>query len=128
WFHPDLGLSSYPFHPGSTQILVYPLIPYILVQTARIVRLMSAFGIEVDIPFISVQSRVYLYNMNLEKININLNGTLSGHQNPVFALAISSVDPNILFTGGNDKGVVEWDLQSKSFKRILCKVGSSVYS
>ncbi len=111
-----------------TQILVYPPIPSILVQTARIVRLMSAFGIEADIPFISEQSRVYLYNMNLEKININLNGTLSGHQNPVFALAISSVDPNILFTGGNDKGVVEWDLQSMSFKRILCKVGSSVYS
>lgn len=89
---------------------------------------MSAFGIAGRVSFISVRSRVYLYNMNLEKFNINLNGTLSGHQNPVFALAISSVDPNALFTGGNDKGVVEWDLESNSFKRILCKVGSSVYA
>jgi len=66
--------------------------------------------------------------MNLDKNDINLVGTLTGHQNPVFALAISSINPNQLFTGGNDKGVVEWDLESMSFKRILCKVGSSVYT
>ena len=66
--------------------------------------------------------------MNLEKNEINLIGTLTGHQNPVFALAISRVNHDVLFTAGNDKGVVEWDLKTMSFKRILCKVDSSVYS
>lgn len=66
--------------------------------------------------------------MNLENNEINLIGTLIGHQNPIFALAVSSINPDALFTAGNDKGVVEWDLKSMSFKRLLCKVGSSVYS
>ena len=66
--------------------------------------------------------------MNPDKININLKGTLTGHQNPIFTLAISELHPEILFTGGNDKGVVQWDLKTMSFQRILCKVSSSVYS
>jgi WD40 repeat protein len=66
--------------------------------------------------------------MNLENNEINLLGTLTGHQNPIFALAVSSINPDTLYTAGNDKGVVEWDLKSMSFKRLLCKVGSSVYS
>lgn len=66
--------------------------------------------------------------MSNENKDIELLGTLTGHQNPIYTLAVSATDPNTLFTGGNDKGVVEWDLESMSFRRILCKVGSSVYS
>lgn len=64
--------------------------------------------------------------MDYKNIDINLKATLAGHQNPIFALAVSA-DSKSLYSGGNDKGVVEWDLESNSFKRILCKVGSSVY-
>lgn len=59
-------------------------------------------------------------------LDISLESTLTGHQNPVFALA-QPVHSTVLYTGGNDKGVVEWDLKEMKFKRILCKVGSSVY-
>ncbi|GAA4133927.1 hypothetical protein GCM10022216_06420 [Sphingobacterium kyonggiense] len=58
--------------------------------------------------------------------DVQLEASLTGHQNPIFALAQPD-DRSILYTGGNDKGVVEWDLKSQSFKRIVCKVGSSVY-
>lgn len=56
----------------------------------------------------------------------NLVGILLGHQNPIFTLE-SSYDPRYLFTGGNDKGVVEWDLETLTFKRILCAVPASIY-
>ncbi|MFZ4263100.1 WD40 repeat domain-containing protein [Sphingobacterium sp. HJSM2_6] len=59
--------------------------------------------------------------------NIELESTLKGHQQPIFTVAISS-DQRSLYSGGNDKGVVEWDLETMSFKRILCKVNSSVYA
>ena len=52
---------------------------------------------------------------------------LSGHQNPVYALE-SSQKPGIIFTGGNDKGVVEWSLKTMSFIKVLMPVKSSVYS
>ncbi|SPZ84264.1 Uncharacterised protein [Sphingobacterium multivorum] len=34
----------------------------------------------------------------------------------------------LFFTAGNDKGVVEWDIEQNAFKRILCAVSSSVYA
>lgn len=52
---------------------------------------------------------------------------LSGHQNPVYALE-SSQKLGIIFTGGNDKGVVEWSLKNMSFIKVLMPVKSSVYS
>ena len=58
--------------------------------------------------------------------DVSLLHTLSGHQNPIFTLAIGA--ENTLFSGGNDKGVVEWDLQTMQFKRILCAVAHSVYA
>lgn len=60
-------------------------------------------------------------------IDISLSATLTGHQNPIFAMAS---DPTVdgLFTAGNDKGIVEWDLKNGAFKRILTAVPSSVYS
>lgn len=59
-------------------------------------------------------------------IDISLSKTLVGHQNPIFALS-PGLDEKTIYTGGNDKGVVEWDLESGSFKRILCAVPASVY-
>jgi WD40 repeat protein len=53
--------------------------------------------------------------------------SLSGHQNPIYALTNSGND-GIFFTGGNDKGVVEWSLGKMSFLKVLMPVKSSVYS
>ncbi|MCL7989372.1 WD40 repeat domain-containing protein [Sphingobacterium sp. lm-10] len=58
--------------------------------------------------------------------DVSLLHTLSGHQNPIFTLAIGA--SNTLFSGGNDKGVVEWDLHTMQFRRILCAVTHSVYA
>ena len=53
--------------------------------------------------------------------------TLSGHQNPVYALA--NADENgIFFSAGNDKGVVEWSLAELAFVKVKTPVQSSVYS
>lgn len=59
--------------------------------------------------------------------DISLSTTLTGHQNPIFALA-NGLDASSIFSAGNDKGVVEWDLRTGKFKRILCAVPSSVYA
>jgi len=53
--------------------------------------------------------------------------SLSGHQNPIYALANSGKEGSF-FTGGNDKGVVEWSLEKMSFSKVLMPVKSSVYS
>jgi len=52
---------------------------------------------------------------------------LTGHSNPIFSLALSQ-KPGILFSGGNDKGVVEWSLKSNSFIKVMFPVISSVYA
>jgi len=52
---------------------------------------------------------------------------LTGHSNPLFALALSQ-KPGILFSGGNDKGVVEWSLKTNSFIKVMFPVASSVYA
>lgn len=53
--------------------------------------------------------------------------TLTGHQNPVYALA-NSDRPGIIFSAGNDKGVVEWSLKTMAFVKVKMPVQSSVYS
>ncbi len=58
--------------------------------------------------------------------DVSLLHTLRGHQNPIYTL--TTVGNHTLFSGGNDKGVVEWDLQTMQFKRILCAVSHSVYA
>lgn len=60
-------------------------------------------------------------------IEIKLLATLAGHQNPIFT-AENSQKPGILFTAGNDKGVVEWSLKTMSFVKVMFPVRSSVYS
>jgi len=53
--------------------------------------------------------------------------SLSGHQNPIYALANSGKE-GIFFTGGNDKGIVEWSLEKMTFLKVLMPVKTSVYS
>lgn len=57
---------------------------------------------------------------------IKLLKTLTGHQNPVYALA-NSDKAGIFFSAGNDKGVVEWSLDSMGFVMVKTPVQSSVY-
>jgi len=52
--------------------------------------------------------------------------TLPGHQNPVYALAHSDQD-ELFFSGGNDKGIVEWSLAEMAFVKVKMPVQSSVY-
>ncbi len=52
---------------------------------------------------------------------------LTGHSNPIFAMTLSQ-KPGIVFTGGNDKGVVEWSLKTNSFIKVMFPVATSVYS
>ena len=52
--------------------------------------------------------------------------TLSGHQNPVYALA-NAEEENVFFSAGNDKGVVEWSLKEMAFVKVKLPVQSSVY-
>jgi centriolar protein POC1 len=52
---------------------------------------------------------------------------LTGHSNPIFSLELSQ-KPGILFTGGNDKGLVEWSLVTNSFIKVMFPVMASVYA
>src|SRR5580693_3678724 len=52
---------------------------------------------------------------------------LTGHGNPIFTLELSQ-KPGILFTGGNDKGLVEWSLNDNSFIKVMFPVAASVYA
>lgn len=52
---------------------------------------------------------------------------LSGHQNPIFTIE-PSVKPGIIFTAGNDKGVVEWSLKKMDFIKVMFPVQTSVYA
>jgi centriolar protein POC1 len=52
---------------------------------------------------------------------------LTGHSNPIFTLELSQ-KPGILFTGGNDKGLVEWNLENNSFIKVMFPVPTSIYA
>ncbi len=60
-------------------------------------------------------------------ISVEKVAELTGHSNPIFALALSQ-KPGILFTGGNDKGIVEWSLKSNTFIKVMFPVAASVYA
>ncbi|WP_316813323.1 WD40 repeat domain-containing protein [Pedobacter heparinus] len=53
--------------------------------------------------------------------------TLSGHQNPIYALA-NAAKAATFYSAGNDKGVVEWSLATMAFVKVLLPVQSSVYA
>lgn len=52
---------------------------------------------------------------------------LTGHGNPIFALELSQ-KPGILFSAGNDKGLVEWSLTQQAFIKVMFPVAASVYA
>ncbi|GAB3903781.1 WD40 repeat domain-containing protein [Mucilaginibacter boryungensis] len=52
---------------------------------------------------------------------------LTGHSNPIYALELSQ-KPGILFSGGNDKGLVEWSLKDMAFIKVMFPVNASVYA
>lgn len=52
---------------------------------------------------------------------------LTGHQNPIFAAELSQ-KPGLLFTAGNDKGLVEWSLTRQEFIKVMFPVAGSVYA
>jgi len=60
-------------------------------------------------------------------ISVKKKAELTGHGNPVFTLELSQ-KTGILFSGGNDKGLVEWSLKTDSFIKVLFPVVSSVYA
>ena len=52
---------------------------------------------------------------------------LSGHGNPIFTVAFSQ-NPGLIFTAGNDKGVVEWSTKTNAFIKVMFPVATSVYA
>jgi len=60
--------------------------------------------------------------MNAQKIT-----ELTGHGNPIFTLELSQ-KPGILFSGGNDKGLVEWSLKNNAFIKVMFPVPASIYA
>lgn len=60
--------------------------------------------------------------MTIEKIT-----ELTGHGNPIYTLELSQKS-GILFSGGNDKGLVEWSLKENAFIKVMFPVASSVYA
>jgi centriolar protein POC1 len=52
---------------------------------------------------------------------------LTGHGNPIFTLELSQ-KPGVLFTGGNDKGLVEWSLDDNKFIKVIFPVQASIYA
>jgi WD40 repeat protein len=52
---------------------------------------------------------------------------LTGHSNPIYTVELSQ-KPGILFTGGNDKGLVEWSLKDMAFIKVMFPVNASIYA
>lgn len=53
--------------------------------------------------------------------------TLIGHSNPIYTV-ISHPSKNLFYTAGNDKGIVEWDLDLKVPSRIFKAIKNTVYA
>lgn len=60
-------------------------------------------------------------------MNVIKTAELTGHSNPIFTLELSQ-KLGILFTGGNDKGLVEWNLADNSFIKVMFPVPASIYA
>lgn len=60
-------------------------------------------------------------------IEVEQLASLPGHQNPIYTVEVSQ-KPGIIFTAGNDTGVVEWSLKDKAFIKVLMPVSTSVYA
>ena len=60
-------------------------------------------------------------------IQVEQVASLPGHQNPIYTVEASQ-KPGIIFTAGNDTGIVEWSLSRKEFIKVLMPVKTSVYA
>ncbi|HUH33872.1 MAG TPA: WD40 repeat domain-containing protein [Daejeonella sp.] len=60
-------------------------------------------------------------------IQVEQVASLPGHQNPIYTVEASQ-KPGIIFTAGNDTGVVEWSLERNEFIKVLMPVKTSVYA
>lgn len=60
-------------------------------------------------------------------IKVECVAELTGHQNPIYTVE-NSQKPHIFFTGGNDKGLVEWSLKTNAFVKVMMPVKSSIYA
>lgn len=60
-------------------------------------------------------------------ISVQKTAELTGHSNPIFSLERSQ-KPGILFSGGNDKGLAEWSLETNSFIKVMFPVMASIYA
>ncbi|TZF83067.1 WD40 repeat domain-containing protein [Pedobacter sp. BS3] len=60
-------------------------------------------------------------------VDVNCIATLPGHQNPVYTVE-QAHNQHVFYTAGNDKGIVEWNLDTPGFSRVLMPVQSSVYA
>ena len=47
--------------------------------------------------------------------------TLEGHNNPIYAVIVHPIE-NLCYSAGNDKGIVEWDLDTKTHRRAVMMV------
>lgn len=52
---------------------------------------------------------------------------LEGHNNPIYAV-VAHPNQNLCYTAGNDKGIVEWNIQTQKFSRIFKPVNYTVYA
>lgn len=53
--------------------------------------------------------------------------TLSGHNNPIYTV-IAHPKGELFYTAGNDKGIVEWNLETKVHQRIFSSIKHTVYA
>jgi centriolar protein POC1 len=53
--------------------------------------------------------------------------TLTGHSNPIYTV-ITHPTENLCYSAGNDKGIVEWNLETKTHQRVFNQIKETVYS
>lgn len=53
--------------------------------------------------------------------------TLQGHNNPIYTVIAHPIE-NLCYTAGNDKGIVEWNLDTKAYQRVFNQIKETVYS
>lgn len=61
------------------------------------------------------------------QVQVELRSALKGHNNPIYSICADKNDKKF-YTAGNDKGIVEWDLNELKFSRIVCPIQHSVYA
>lgn len=63
----------------------------------------------------------------MKHLEISKSAHLTGHHHPVYAMAMAAGGKGF-YTAGNDKGVVQWNLEKPGFEKVLCLVPHTVYA